>query len=238
MHPHDIPNHLLPLLEKLKGADLSEYRARMEISEERLNLLHDVLSGRQDVRDLDSKVDIQLFALKTVFKDEYRAAKVRPLDSGTKQLITYDPPKNGQNIIKHGLSFTELVTYSPSFGILIVPCPSKDDGERLVIFNRLKIHEGYDFNLPTKVMREHSDLCTLTIALTEGEGFRLISSRPFHRGNWDKIMAAELKGIYADEPKEKKSFIEKCQKKVEDELFGPMWSPGYEPPARVIRPGA
>lgn len=238
MHPNDIPNHLRPLLEKLNGADLSEYRTNMGISKERLNLLHDVLSGTQDVRNLDSRVDIQLFALKTVFKAEYLAAKVKPLEGETKHLITYDPPKNGQNIIKHGLSFTELATYSPGFGILMVPCPSKDDCERLVIFNRLEVHEAYEFDLPTKVMRERSDLCTLTIALTEGEGFRVISSRPFHRDNWDKIMAAELKGIYADEPKEKKSFIEKCQKKVEGELFGPMWNPGYEPPARVIRPGS
>jgi hypothetical protein len=144
-----------------------------------------------------------------VFKDEYLAAKVKLLDGGTKHLITYDPPKNGQNIIKHGLSFTELATYSPGFGILMVPCPSKDDGERLVIFNSLRLHEGSDFNLPTKVMHALSDLCTLTIALTEGEGFRVITSRPFHRDNWDRIMADELKGIEAAELKEKKSFIRK-----------------------------
>lgn len=229
-----LPQQLIELYDRLPSVDLQERRGQLQLSVERTDLLRAIIRGEHEIDHPYTLLDIHLFCLKALHKQAYLQAQVPPHRAASSVLLTYDPPKNGQNLLKHGLTFPEVITCSPHFGALQLPCPNAADGERLVVLSKFDIPKGVSLELPTPIILERQDLCTLTVAVLAEEGYRFISSRTFHRDNWGKVLDGAVKEIYEDEPEKRDAFLQACQQAVETDLFEPTSSV----PVRVIRPGS
>ena len=73
------------------------------------------------------KIDIEEYALKIIFPDVYNQSMITEHLYSTCDLYEFNPAKNGQNVIKHGIGFQDVVSYSKKFGTLIISCPDKND---------------------------------------------------------------------------------------------------------------
>ncbi len=235
MLSEDIPASLLPLLEKLPSIDLRPFRKQMGLAHDRIELLADVVSLKKELYYYIF-LDINLFCLKMVFPDEYRAAGVSGHPGSSSDLFEYDPVKNGQNIIKHGICFSEAATLSNNFGALMVPCPDESDGERVVIFSDLMLGNKRELSLPPTGMDLTIKMCTLSVAQNRNNRFRFISSRILNCHNYRKQMAQSFRGIYENAPKDKEGFMGRCSEIIEGCLFGDMSHPARLTPIRIVRP--
>lgn len=136
----------------------------------------------------------------------------------TSELYDYDPPKNGQNIIKHGLSFREVVNYSFQFGTLLAPCPDNNNGTRCVIFSDLDSGDnGRNLELPISGMA--GKLYTMSIAQQSSKKFRFVSSRILSGNSYKAIMGRAVKNIYQNNPAEKDAFLKRYIEIVEHYLL-------------------
>ena len=108
------------------------------LPKERHDLLFKFIQGEIQA-SYSCKPDIEEYALKILMPEVYAALPHERHPYSSCELYEYDPPKNGQNFIKHGLGFGEVVSYSTQFGTLLVPCPDDKDRERYVIFSDLKL---------------------------------------------------------------------------------------------------
>lgn len=111
-------------------------------------------------------------------------------------LYEYDPAKNGQNILKHGLNFGEVVSYAGNdYGRLISYTKSGDE-ERIVIFSKYYVNNKNNIFLSDDKKTEDF-LCIATIATNVEYRFRFISSRALKVKN-DNALQRELKNIIKD----------------------------------------
>lgn len=111
-------------------------------------------------------------------------------------LYEYDPAKNGQNILKHGLDFGEVISYAGNdYGRLISYTKSGDE-ERVVIFSKYYVNDKNNIFLSNDKKTEDF-LCIATIAINVDHGFRFISSRALKVKN-KKTLQRELKNIIKD----------------------------------------
>jgi len=227
-----LPAPLIELYKRLPTVNFQERRQELQLSAERAGLLQAIIRGEHEITHPYTLLDIHLFCLKALHKDTYLQAQVQTHPDASGDLFTYDPPKNGQNLLKHGLTFAEVTSYSPDFGALQVPCPNAADGERLVVLSKFDIPKGATLQLPTPVILARQDLCTLTVAVLGEQGYRFISARPFHHDNWGKVLDGAVKEIYEDEPEKREAFLQACQEAVESDLFDATSST----PLRIIRP--
>lgn len=118
--------------------------------------------------------------------------KILPEDS----LYEYDPAKNGQNILKHGLDFGAVVNYGgPDYGRLISYTNSETE-DRFVIFSKYYINDKNNIFLIDDKKNE-GFLCIATIATNTDNGFRFISSRAL-KVKSDKALQRELRNIIKD----------------------------------------
>lgn len=150
MGPYDgvPPANALKFLEDLTRGDFQKGIKSQGLSAARAELLFEVIQNKTNVK-FYLGVDIRRYALKCLFPDFYASLSLGDHIYSTSELYDYDPPKNGQNIIKHGLSFREVVSYSSQFGTLLVPCPDNNNGTRCVIFSDLDAGvDGKNLNLP------------------------------------------------------------------------------------------
>lgn len=165
--------------------------------------------------DTFTELDVQLFAMSALFDERY---DVNP-DAGHPGLVAinteYDPPKNGANVVKHGLSFNDI-TQTSTFGTLMVRVPHERDGERVVIFSTLDAGDkGARMTLPRREI--HEVIYTLTIAQQIGFKFRLISSRRISPGR----LRRDIKGAVKDLKlplEEQSSFVDHCTARIEEWL--------------------
>ncbi|WP_132649448.1 BrnT family toxin [Rubrivivax gelatinosus] len=216
----EIPLSLRPQLEQLNQIDVRAHRKKLELSTDRAEVLVDVINGTKDVEHFVA-LDIHLFCLKKIFPDQYFAVQAIEHAYSKSDLYEFDPPKNGQNIMKHGISFGEVVSFSKKFGTLMVPCPDITDAERLVVFSDLTIDSGYRLALPLNSMDFTKEIYTLSIAQQRGGGFRFISSRTFGRESCREAMQQSFKGIYQNSPEKKSLFTARCCEILEQHLFKP-----------------
>jgi hypothetical protein len=214
----EIPLSLRPQLEQLNQIDVRANRDKLELSKDRAEVLASVINGTKNV-EYFTALDIHLFCLKKIFPAQYSAAKAIEHAYSKSDLYEFDPPKNGQNVMKHGISFCEVVSFSKKFGTLIVPCPDKTDTERLVVFSDLTIDSGYHLALPLSSMDFTQEIYTLSIVQQRGRGFRFISSRTFGRESYREAMHQSFKGIYQNSPGEKTLFTNRCCEILEQNLF-------------------
>lgn len=233
----NLPEALIRRVNKLRSMDLLPLRASLELSRERIQLLQDVVRGDQEVDDLFALLDIHLYCLNAVFPAEYKAARIEPHGAASKHDVTYDPVKNGQNVIKHGITFGEARSFSPGFGTLIIPYLNTRDVERVAIFSKLVVPHNCPLVLPLEKYRRRSDLSTMTIAIPAGAGFRFISSRAFGKEDSEEALNNAAAKIYPHEAEleRKKAFIEECRERVETDLFGDEADAGDHGPLRLIR---
>lgn len=231
----NLPKALIPHVDQLPGVDFHSLLSGKGLSPERIEVLQNVVRGEQEIDDVYALLDVHLFAIKVAFPSEYEVANVPPHDAASKHLVTYDPQKNGHNLIKHGLAFGETYSFSKDFGTLMVPCPNERDGERVAIFSKLVVPEGSALLLPTGKIKDRSDLCTMTSATVTDEGFRFITSRAFDRDTWQEALNNAAAKIYPDKADSatKKKFIEECDDLVRAELFDVR---DGESPIRIVRP--
>lgn len=190
----------------------------LKLQDDRKKLLFDILVCQ---RKLDFfTLDIQLYALKYLFPNDYESVKTNPHSYFEPDLYEYDLAKNGQNIIKHGISFSEVVSYSTQFGTLMVPCPDENDGTRIVIFSDLSPGEyGNKLSLPLASMVGEKRLYTLSIVQQLNGKFRFISSRVMSRTKFPKTIKNAYKNIYANDPEEKRAFVEQSVEILKQHLF-------------------
>lgn len=199
-------------LEALKRLTKKEFEEKIQpqkLSKDRQDLLFNFIQGQIQV-GYSCSPDIEDYALKCLSPEVYESLphEGHPYSSG--ELYEYDPPKNGQNIIKHGIGFGEVVSYSPQFGTLMVPCPNNADGERYVIFSDLHLKcKGDELALPPPGIREIN--YTISIAHFRDNKFRFISSRLMSskEEKYRKTMEQAFGEIIADE-QEKQGFIDRC----------------------------
>jgi uncharacterized DUF497 family protein len=196
------------------------------LSVDRRDLLFKFIQEEVQVNSI-YKLDIERGVLKWLLPEKYKLLSYVDDLSSKCGLHEYDPPKNGQNIIKHGIGFCEAVSYSKNFGSLTVPCSDKNDGERLVIFSDLDTGDnGNNLQMPLKNMS--GLVCVITIAEQRSTGFKFISSRRMSSKNYRNDMKKDFKNIFVNDPKAKKEFIDDCVKTVERDLLPSILKPSSE----------
>ena len=213
----EIPLPLRQQLEQLNQIVVRANHNKLDLSKDRAEVLVDVINGTKNVEHFTA-LDIHLFCLKKIFPTQYSAAQAIEHTYSKCDLYEFDPPKNGQNVMKHGISFREVVSFSKRFGVLMVPCPDETDTERFVVFSDPTIDSGYHLALPLNSMDFTKEIYTLSIVRQRGKGFRFISARTFGRKSYRKAMYQSFNGIYQNNP-EKDLFISRCCEILEDNLF-------------------
>lgn len=163
-------------------------------------------------------VDCSRFALKILVPERAELYNCGNHINSTSEFYVYDPVKNGANIIKHGLGFREVVSYSELFGTLSVPCPDEKDGYRTVLFSDLNTgSEGERLSFP--LSRVSGTIYTLSVGQNVDGHYRLISARRLSGKNYAKDMMQSFKGIYDDDSVRKAEFVMSCSAIIEDHLL-------------------
>ncbi|WP_230432149.1 BrnT family toxin [Plesiomonas shigelloides] len=211
-------NEMKELLYPLSEEELLIRLDSLELEEKRKQILCDILSGRVDI-GLNHKLDVFSYAIKNLFQDKFESlGTVKHLYSNC-DLYEYDPPKNGQNLIKHGISFSEVVSYSRNFGSLMVPCPHTEDSERVVIFSDLaNLTDMFKLELPLNSNMQ-SDCYIISIVKMIGIRCKFISSRVMSKTRYKKTLKNALKNIYTDDPEKKEMFVDRCIEILKKNLF-------------------
>ncbi|MEE5081433.1 hypothetical protein V2K58_18095 [Pseudomonas alliivorans] len=208
---------ILRILQGITSEDLQKIMKSQGLSRGRAELLVEVIKHKRKV-EFYLGVDIQRYALKILHPDLYADLALGNHIYSTSELYDYDPPKNGQNTIKHGLSFREVVSYSSQFGTLLVPCPDNNNGTRCVIFSDLDAGvNGENLELPASGMS--GKIYTISVAQQSLGKFRFISSRMLSQNSYKEIMGRAFKNIYQDDPGAKDAFVKRCIEIVEQHLF-------------------
>ncbi|MFA0323252.1 hypothetical protein AB4519_02505 [Vibrio splendidus] len=190
----------------------------LKLGSERKELLFAVLRDKVSLR-FHEKLDIYLYVIKNIRPSEFELYKIDS-HAYSKGMTEYDPAKNGQNLIKHGLSFNEVTSYSDGkFGVLNVYCPA-DEGERIVTFSPLvPFKNGFKLSLPINESVNTKESYVVSIVQSTGSGFRFISSRCMSSKKYKKTLSNALKNIFVDDPIAKSRLVEKCLVILERDLF-------------------
>ncbi|WP_342246768.1 hypothetical protein [Pseudomonas sp. OTU5201] len=211
------PVDALSILQNITNEDFQKSTKSQGLSRARAGLLLEIIRRKRKV-NFYLGVDIQRYALKFLLPDFYADLSLGNHIYSTSELYDYDPPKNGQNAIKHGLSFREVVSYSSQFGTLLVPCPDNNNGTRCVIFSDLDAGiDGENLELPISGMA--GKIYTMSVAQQGSGKFRFISSRMLSQNSYKEIMRRAFKNIYQDDPVAKDAFVKRCIEIVEQQLF-------------------
>lgn len=167
------------------------------------------------------KSDIEAYALKSLMPEFYNSNPNEGHSYSNCELYEYDPPKNGQNIIKHGIGFGEVVSYSKQFGTLLIPIPNEPDGERHVIFSDLYLKNGAkDLEMPHPGIRDFN--YTMSIVNSKQGKFRFISARILSskKKKYEETIAQTLRKIDLDE-QVRQNFTGLCVEILERDLIHP-----------------
>ncbi|WP_155249900.1 hypothetical protein [Pseudomonas putida] len=207
-------------LEALRNISKQEFYSKLAgygIPAKRLDLLYKIVSSRVKC-ELYKKIDCSRFALSLLDRDNVDAYMCGNHDCSVSDFFEYDPVKNGANIIKHGLSFGEVISYSRKFGALSVICPHPQDVFRTVVFSDLDAGEDGE-NLSFPISKASGVIFTMSIGRNVNGRFRFISSRQLSRKSYHKDMLQAFKGILDDNPSEKEKFVSDCVVIIKQHLF-------------------
>lgn len=147
----------------------------LKIPKKRAIQFNEVLKGNISVSHFN-KFDIEEFAIKHFYSHEmYKNIQTLEHIKSTCDTYEFDPAKNGNNIIKHGLSFGEVASYSPRFGSVMIPIPHESDGQRVLIFSDLVLQKDREIELPLSKIKKNNFI--LSVAVNLNGKFRFISAR-------------------------------------------------------------
>lgn len=211
------PTELNKLIAEINKEGAYEKFKKTGINNSRFELLKEAINRRLNVSYPESW-DIERYALKHLLPEEYKSLALGDHCYSSGELYEYDPSKNGQNIIKHGLSFGEVVSYSTKFGTLIVPCPDEKDGERVVIFSDMVLKDK-NLSLPLDNNNFQKENYTLSIAQSRNGKFRFISSRLLSKNSYKENMDQAFRNIYKENKNLKDTFIDRCIDIIKRDLF-------------------
>jgi len=212
----------------LKLLSKEEFAARMShkeakklgLSLERQELLFSLIQGETTV-SISCQPDIEAFLLKTLSPEIYwdLPREAHPYSSGER--YEYDPAKNGQNMIKHGIGFGEVVSYSSQFGALSVALSCEGQGERLAIFSDLNLMPRSNLlELPPRNAKTMNTV--MSIVQLRDYRFRFISSRllsPDEKA-YRKDIGQALRKVLPD-PELRKPFVDRCVEILKENLIKP-----------------
>ncbi|AVR87320.1 hypothetical protein [Thauera aromatica] len=208
----------------IKNLSKKEFEEKINsesLPKNRKDLLFKFIQGEIQV-SYNCKLDVEEYALKYLMPYFYNSIphEGHPYSSG--ELYEYDPPKNGQNIIRHGIGFDEVVSYSRKFGTLLVPIPDKIDRERCVIFSDLDLRREEDqleIMHPSKIRDMNY---TISIASLRNGKFRFISARLLSskKKKYVETIAQALREVVHDE-RARRDFIDRCVEILEKNLIQP-----------------
>ena len=207
---------------KIKNFRDDEFNKKIEhqkLPNERKKLLFGILKGDIEI-DCFCKIDIEEYALKCLLPEVYEKMPHDGHVYSSGELYEYDPPKNGQNIIKHGLGFGEVVSYSKKFGTLLVPCPDDKDEERLVVFSDLNLENRiYKLQLPLSELKDLNFI--ISIVSNSGGKFRFISSRIMSskKKKYRETIQQSLRGVSFVDKNSKEKFVDRCVEIVDRDLI-------------------
>lgn len=210
-----LPKEIENLLENIdtNGCDLS----KLELTDKRNTVLLNILKGNEKIDQIE-KIDIQLFVLKKLYPEKHKLLSITEHMYSKTDLYEYDPTKNGQNIMKHGISFREVVSYSNNFGKLILNIEHKDDDFRRVIFSTLTLKDEtfknakeWELHLPLSNGVYDGDKFTLSIVTSVNSKFRFISSRVINEEKLTKSIRQSVKNAYGNDENEKRKFALHCE---------------------------
>jgi len=219
LNEYRVSSEIEHIFKNMPETELSLKLKVLNLPQEREGILKEILIGKKRL-DIADEIDIKIYALKALFPDSQDSLKLKETIFSNSELCQYDPAKNGQNIIKHGVSFREIVSYSTQFGTLMVPCPETNNERRIIIFSDLSIdNRKYHLSLPLETSETRSKFYTLTVAQQIPAGFRFISSRIISRKRFAKTMKNAFKNIYIDNPEQRQDFINHCIEILRHHLF-------------------
>lgn len=211
-------NKAKEILSSLSEEELSSRLGCLELGDERKEILFDILAGKRPI-GFHTQLDVFLYVIKSLFREEFDSLDTRQHLHSSCELYEFDPPKNGQNIIKHGISFREVVSYSSKFGSLMVRCPDEKDLDRIVIFSDLSNLNGqWRLELPLNP-KFKSDCYVISIIHIRNMKFRFISSRVMSKNKNRKTLKNALKNIYPNDPSRKTDFIDRCIEILDENFF-------------------
>lgn len=198
------------LSQKLKGLNLPQNRDVV---------LGEILTGNIKLH-INDELDIKVYALKKLLPDSYEKLNLLEKVFSKSELDRYDPVKNGQNIMKHGLSFREVVSFSTQFGTLMVPLLEMDKERRVVIFSDLSINnKKYPLALPLEGVSGRSKLYTFSVAQQIDFDFRIISSRLISKTKFSKKIKNDLRGVRFESDEQRGLFFNRCIGIIRRDLF-------------------
>lgn len=207
-------------IRRLSKAEFEEKIKPQGLPRDREDLLFKFIQGEVPL-SYSCKLDLEEYALKRLVPEVYGslAREVHPYSSNG--IYEYDPAKNGQNMLKHGVGFGEVVSYSKLFGALLVPCPDSTDGERYVIFSDLNLQrEGDALELPLPGIKRMNYV--ISIVHPRDGKYRFISSRLMSskKAKYRTTMKQAFGEIIPD-AQALEGFIDHCVEIVETGLIQP-----------------
>ena len=132
-------------------------------------------------------------------------------------------------MLKHGLGFGEVVSYSNNFGALSVALPGDESGERRAIFSDLAgMPDASVLELPKANAKVTSTV--MSIVQHRDGRFRFISSRILDTDpkEYRKEVASALSRLLPD-AEDRRPFVDRCIEILERQLMGPTTTHQGEP---------
>lgn len=209
-------------LSQLQMLTLEEFSKKIEnlnLPDKRIQEFYDVVTGKIAIYYSFSQFDIREFALKSIFHESYDEFKTESHPYSTCELYDFNPAKNGQNLVKHGIGFGEVVSYSKNFGSLNIPCPDSKDGKRIVSFSDLDL-ENNKLAFPLSAI-QGTRYCISIVTNINGK-FRFISSRfiSSNKKKYTKTISQSLKNLDFTNEKSKTDFFDYIVQYFENNLIG------------------
>lgn len=208
----------LSLLKNLTVEEFSKNIEDLNLPEKRVQEFYDVVIEKTSI-DSFSQFDIQEFALKLILPESYDEFKTDSHLYSTCELYEFNPAKNGQNLVKHGVGFGEVVSYSKRFGTLNIPCPDSNDSERIVSFSDFDLENKYKPDFPLSEF-DGTRYCLSIVKIVSGK-FRFISSR-FLSSNKKKYIDTiyqSLRSVNFPDEASKHDFVARAVEILERDLI-------------------
>lgn len=187
---------------------------------DRLRLMSNVIRGKDPIHST-VRADIERFALRCLLPGaQYEALEDGDHPYAKGDFHEYDPAKNGQNLIKHGLSFNEVISYSPNFGVLSAHSSKPLPEQRFMVLSDLRIGEnGRKLDLPLKEWS--GERVTISVVTQRESRFRFISSHLLssNEKKYRATLDTAFNGVHDDDPIAKQEYIERCVEILKRYLF-------------------